>query len=399
MTTESSTEPSNRMHVLWSPTTLKHDPPYEFLNGERIQYLESPKRVNLILAEILKHPARYKVTEIPGVEVEDEATTLDALKQTILRVHSEDFYDYVRTAFHRWTEADGERPPVRCYLLGRQGVKQLSVCAAQNGVIPETFPHPSLLSYGKTDWKKSPIANAGAYCFDLSCAITEETYAAVLAAVKISLSAVDSILSPENPAGVFTLARPPGHHAGIDVCGGYCFFNNVAIAVRYLQKKSEVEKPLSCKVAILDIDYHHGNGTQQIFYEDPSVLYVSIHAENDYPYFTGSSEETGKGAGEGFNINYPLPHYSGEVPYLNALQSGISRIKDYDPGYIFVSLGVDTYVDDPICKFELTTSTYHKIGRLIRSVGRKTIFAMEGGYNMENIGQNVVGVLDGFLEG
>ncbi|KAG8708724.1 hypothetical protein FRC08_018756, partial [Ceratobasidium sp. 394] len=283
-------------------------------------------------------------------------------------------------------------------------------------VLPEVFPHPGLLSTANQETVQnkalSPLAKAGLYCFDLSCPITADTFGSALAAVRVVLHAschlvlaekyrIQSAETTENDRprpGVFALTRPPGHHAASAVCGGYCFFNNAAIAARFLQSEpGGKDKGEVCKVAILDIDYHHGNGTQEVFYEDPSVLYVSLHAEGDYPYFTGTTKEIGKGPGVGFNFNIPLPqHTTGNKEYIAALKQVLGKISEYSPQRLIVSLGVDTYKDDPICKFQLTSECYVDIGREIGGLGLPTLFAMEGGYHLDTLGANVGGVLSGF---
>jgi len=146
----------------------------------------------------------------------------------------------------------------------------------------------------------------------------------------------------------------------------------------------------------LDIDYHHGNGTQEIFYSDPSILYTSIHASDDFPYFTGSAGEKGSGAGQGYNINIPLPRGTTDQEYFISLEVALQNIANFSPEYLVVSLGVDTYVDDPISHFKLTTIGYEHIGKMISGIHKPTLFVMEGGYNLEAIGENVSSLLRGF---
>jgi len=217
----------------------------------------------------------------------------------------------------------------------------------------------------------------------------------VLASARVSLSAAKELL--RSGESVFALSRPPGHHAGTSISGGYCYFNNVAIAARYLQRESEGS---TCpKIAILDVDYHHGNGTQEIFYSDSSVTYVSLHAELDYPYFTGSREERGDGPGEGFNHNFPLPFGTDDGAYCGELRKGAKVIEEFDPAYLIVSMGFDTFESDPIGGFKLTTTCYAEIGRIIRGLSKPTLFVLGGGYDLDNIGKNVRTLLEGFVTG
>lgn len=217
----------------------------------------------------------------------------------------------------------------------------------------------------------------------------------MLSSAQVTLSAAKELLLYQR--ATFALSRPPGHHAGSALAGGYCYLNNAAIAARYLQSSSSTAEQGLVKIAVLDIDYHHGNGTQEIFYSDPSVLYTSIHAKDDYPYYTGSKEETGYGAGEGFNLNYPLSKGTTDEEYCSVLQAVMEIITKFDPCYLVVSLGVDTYLDDPISDFTLSRKCYTDIGKMIGAVQRPTLFIMEGGYDLDSIGDNVFSILEGFL--
>lgn len=263
---------------------------------------------------------------------------------------------------------------------------------------PEVFPHPKF-TQRFNDGSLAPrslAAKAGYYCFDLSYPITADTYTSVAASAKVTLSAARELL--KSGESVFALSRPPGHHAGTSISGGYCYFNNVAIAARYIQQESGGSS-LS-RVAILDIDYHHGNGTQEMFYSDSSVTYVSLHAELDYPYFTGSRNERGDGPGEGTNHNFPLPFGTDDGAYCGELRKGAKVIEEFNPNYLIVSLGVDTFESDPIGGgFKLTTACYAEIGRIIRELSKPTLFVLEGGYDLDNIGKNVRTLLKGFVTG
>ncbi|BGP58283.1 hypothetical protein JCM8202v2_005944 [Rhodotorula sphaerocarpa] len=184
-----------------------------------------------------------------------------------------------------------------------------------------------------------------------------------------------------------------GHHATDALCGGYCFLNSVAVAARAFQHQPA---NAGAKVAILDIDYHHGNGTSKIFYNDPTVLYVSLHATPDYPYWTGGANERGGPAARGSNINYPLPLGTGDEKYLETLSAAMQDVSRFEPDLLLVSLGVDTYKDDPITQFQITQSAYAQMGELIAGAKKPTLFCMEGGYYKEAIGTCVRGVMAGF---
>ncbi|MBC8076666.1 MAG: histone deacetylase family protein, partial [Chloroflexales bacterium] len=185
--------------------------------------------------------------------------------------------------------------------------------------------------------------------------------------------------------------RPPGHHAGSDIYGGYCFLNNAAIAAAYLGRKG--------RVAVLDIDFHHGNGTQDIFYERDNVLYVSIHADpaRHYPYFVGYADERGAGAGAGFNLNLPLERGVTNERYLAVLQQALDAVNAYGPRWLVVSAGFDTYGEDPVARndFALTGNAFTQIGARIASLGLPTLHVQEGGYAVAALGDNVVRYLLG----
>jgi acetoin utilization deacetylase AcuC-like enzyme len=184
--------------------------------------------------------------------------------------------------------------------------------------------------------------------------------------------------------------RPPGHHAGKDYAGGYCFINNASVAAHWLSS--------SGKVAVLDIDYHCGNGTQDIFYERADVLTISIHADPhvEYPYYAGYASETGSGAGAGFHKNFPLERDTDDARYLSALEEALSLIRKFAPRYLVVSAGMDIYADDPLGTIKVTTPGIGEIGRRISALELPTVIIMEGGYNNDALGRNIVTLLGEF---
>ncbi len=232
----------------------------------------------------------------------------------------------------------------------------------------------------------------GYYAFAAETAIDEGTYEAARAAVDVALTAGERIVEGER--AVFALCRPPGHHATRDMFGGYCFFNNAAIAAESL-RCAGVER-----LAILDIDFHHGNGTQDLFYERCDILFASLHGDpaHAFPYFLGSAEERGRGAGEGYNHNYPLPPGTTYDGWSEALELALGEIRRFGAEVVVVSLGVDTSQDDPLGFFQLKGDDYPRIGARIASLRRPTLFVMEGGYAIEELADNTLGVLRGFEE-
>jgi acetoin utilization deacetylase AcuC-like enzyme len=223
---------------------------------------------------------------------------------------------------------------------------------------------------------------AGFWGLDSAAPLVAGTYVAARAAVDVALTTVDLVLGGATAA--YGLCRPPGHHAARSMYGGYCFFNNAAIAAEAIIRATGE------RVAILDVDYHHGNGSQQIFWRRGDVRYVSIHADpdTDYPYFLGRAGETGEGEGAGENVNLPLPPGTGNEAYLAAVDRALEAISAVPGSVVVVSLGFDTYGLDPIGSFALTTDVYHEIGRRTAALGRRLVVLQEGGYHRPSLGEN-----------
>ncbi len=233
-------------------------------------------------------------------------------------------------------------------------------------------------------------ARLGQYSFDASSPIAAGTWEGAYWSAQTALTALDAVLAGERTA--FALCRPPGHHAGADYLGGYCYLNNAAIAAQAAIAAGRQ------RVAILDVDYHHGNGTQDIFYARGDVLFVSIHADPvmDYPYFWGHADETGEGAGEGATLNLPLPRGTGLAAYLPALGAALAKIADFAPELLVVSYGADTFAGDPISYFTLQTADYSTLAQRIAALSLPTLIVMEGGYAVDALGANVEAFLSGF---
>ncbi|KAF9403159.1 hypothetical protein BGZ94_004690 [Podila epigama] len=351
--------------------TQMHTPAFEILGGAETHFYESPERRDIIHGYLSEHPEYFEITE----------KFSDFGEDPIRRVHKKELLEFLETAYEEWIKEGGN----------------------PNGVLPATVNHHKLARYGKHK-ATSCTARAGEFIFDLSAVITKDTFKAAWNAAQITLTAAEELVrlakghQENHPPGVYALVRPPGHHAQSDVCGGYCYLNNIAIATQWLIDESVENGGPPKKVAILDIDYHHGNGTQEMFYSVSNPLYTSLHSGDDYPYFTGSALEKGEGQGLDYNINVPLPHATTNDDYLHEFDKLIkNHVIPFQPDYIVVSLGVDTFVEDPIAGFLITTECYPKIGEMIRRLGLPTLFVQEGGYCLEKLGVNVGGVLEGFL--
>ena len=216
------------------------------------------------------------------------------------------------------------------------------------------------------------------------------TWAAGKAGADAAASAADLLAQGEH--AVFCCTRPPGHHAGADFMGGYCFLNNAAVAAQTLRDAG------AARVAILDVDYHHGNGTQSIFYDSADVLFVSLHGDplTEYPFYLGHADETGSGAGLGFNLNLPLPAGCTAERWLEALGQACQRITSLRCDALVVSLGLDTFAEDPISKFALQADDFTRLGECLGSLRLPAVFVLEGGYAASALGTNAVSVIEGF---
>jgi acetoin utilization deacetylase AcuC-like enzyme len=292
--------------------------------------------------------------------VEPDSHGLDAVRI----VHSDDYLEYLASAYDAWVEG-GKSP---------------------DGVIPSTFPTRPTSRKPRLLFKQ-----AGWYCFDTETPIAEHTLEAALGSASCALTGADQLLKGERFA--YALTRPPGHHAGRDFCGGYCYLNNAALAANRLLDGSGG----GAGVAIVDVDCHHGNGTQSIFYEMAEVFYASVHADPNfaYPYYWGYAEETGAGTGAGFNMNVPLPIGTGEPAYLDALASVVDAVAGFGPDYLVVSLGTDAAAEDPLGLLALSVDTFEKVGQRIRELDLPVLVVQEGGYDLASIGECVASFILG----
>src|SRR5271170_2681820 len=257
--------------------------------------------------------------------------------------------------------------------------------AALPGASDEIMPniHPNRHMAGRPT---GIVGLAGQHQADTACPVGAGTYEAARAAAACAAHATNAVLGGARVA--YALCRPPGHHAFADMAGGFCYLNNIAIA-------AELARQTHPRVAILDIDVHHGNGTQGIFYDRPEILFVSLHADprSYYPFFAGYADERGTGTGIGANLNLPLPHGTGDAVYLEALARGLAAIRAFAPGLLLVSLGFDASEHDPLGVLKLTARGFAEIARRIAALGVPTVLIQEGGYLSDHLG----GLLATFL--
>lgn len=343
------------MLTVYSEDHALQDGKVELVDGKLLPCFEMPRRAYLIRDRVLEVGLGPIVPPQPFP------------RGPVERVHSADFVAFLETAWEQWT-ATG-----RTY-----------------DALPWTWPTRQLRQVRP----ERIDGQMGYYSFDAGTPITAGTWAAARASADVALTAAKLLAEGTEPA-VFALCRPPGHHAAADLYGGYCFLNNAAIAAQYLIDGGAE------RVAVLDVDYHHGNGTQAIFYDRPDVLFLSLHGDprQEFPFFLGWADEVGAGAGAGYNQNYPLPWGTGFDGWAEALDDACARLADYAPDVLLVSLGVDTYEADPISKFKLKSDDFTTYGHRIAKLKLPTLFVMEGGYAVEQIGINTVNVLQGFAGG
>lgn len=343
------------MRVVYDQRHILHNPTKEVQYGIPIGIYDVPDRAETI------HKSLSDDDTFAFTGANDHGA------DAIHAVHDAGLIAYLETAWEHW-RVEG----------GLQG----GATNAQE-IFPDTILHPAIREgMGPAPEPQSPVGRAGYWCWETMTPIVPGSYQAARAAVDVALTASDAVLQEDQHS--YALVRPPGHHSPRAAFGGYCFFNNAAIAAEYLSRES------GGRIAILDVDYHHGNGTQQIFYDRGDVLYCSLHADPNhaYPYFVGFADEIGTGEGEGTTMNIPLPAGSNNERYLSHIDAAIARLQDFDPTILVVSLGFDTYGQDPIGNFSLTTDVYHEVGRRVGGLGLRVLVVQEGGYFVPHLGEN-----------
>ncbi len=339
-----------KIPLLYSPLHIAHAPAVEFDQGRLRPYAECPERIERMRARLLDSglaedgggPLEVTLAELSGVH---DPALLNFLARRAERLPDDSPYVY--------PEIFAIRPEMR--RLARN-----------------------------PDWPD------GAYAFDPYAPLGRATWQAALAAAGLALAGAERLQHGERCA--YALCRPPGHHAGTDFYGGFCYLNNAALAVHRLLALG--------RVAVLDIDYHHGNGTQSLFWDEPRVLFVSLHGDPvfEYPYYSGFAEETGGPHAPNSNLNLPLPAGTDGATYLRALQRGLDAITAFDPAALVVSAGFDAGEGDPVGHFRLLPADYTAIGAAVGRLNRPTLFVQEGGYRLERLADCAEGLVRGFLE-
>lgn len=329
--------------------------PREFIVSGRPQPIpEIPERIDMLLDG---------VCQLGGPIVSPP----EIFGDTLALVHDRRYIQFLSTLWERWQRLPNasETPTPNVFALGRGSLP------------PAGYPD-------------SVVGQAGYHLGDMSCPITSKTWGAARASAATASHGAQCLLNGER--AVYALCRPPGHHAAADVAAGFCYFNNTAIAAQMLTEAGR-------RVAILDIDVHHGNGTEAIFYDRADVLTVSIHAhpKRFYPFFWGYAEERGRGAGEGFNLNLPLERGTTIKPYGAALETALQRIADFGADTLVIAAGLDIAVDDPFQGFAIATPEFQMIGRQIAGLRLPMLIVQEGGYPSPSLGNNLASLLKGLL--
>ena len=327
-----------------------HNPKHFLVRGKFKPNPEQPARIDALL----------KGAKAAGCHI---TAPIDHGLSPIAAIHTAEYLVFLETIHERW--------------------KQLGDAAEE--VLPNVHPDRRTASY-----PKSAVGQAGFHQADTACPIAEGTWQAVYWSAQTALSGADLIIAGDRAA--YALCRPCGHHAFRDSSGGFCFLNNTAIAANWFLKNG-------LRPAIIDVDVHHGNGTQGIFYQRSDVLTISLHADpsNYYPFFWGYAHERGEGPGLGYNVNIPMPQGTGDADYLDSLASVMPYLRAFAADVLVVALGLDAYENDPLQGFAITTNGFAEISAALAEIGLPTLVVQEGGYLCEQLGNNLTQVLKGFV--
>jgi acetoin utilization deacetylase AcuC-like enzyme len=337
------------MKAILDERQWRHDPKHFMANGVIKPSPEQPERIARLTEGATAAGCAFVAPDDAGLG-------------PIAAIHSPEYVTFLRNIYSRWQRIEG----------------------AGAEVIPNV--HPANRSDG---YPRSAVGQAGYHQADTACPIGAGTWEAAYWSAQTAVTGADLLAGGARAA--YALCRPPGHHAFGDLAGGFCFLNNAAIAAERLRTRG-------LRTAILDVDVHHGNGTQGIFYDRDDVLTVSIHADpaRFYPFFWGHADERGTGRGRGYNLNLPLARGTGDDDYLKVLDRALERVVNFGAEAVVIALGLDAYVGDPFQGFAITTPGFARIGAAIAGLGIPALFVQEGGYLCAELGQNLTAVLTGF---
>lgn len=327
----------------------QHDPSGFLVNGVMQPNPEVPERIERLLAGV-------------GVGGHDVHAPRDHGMGPIAAVHSPTYLKFLSTVYPRWARIPDATPEI----------------------FPNIHPDRRTASY-----PLSVVGQAGFHITDMSCPIGAHTWEAARWSANCAVSAAQTVLEGDRVA--YALCRPPGHHCFSDLAGGFCYLNNSAIAAQCLRQTYD-------RVAIIDVDLHHGNGTQGIFYQRDDVFTLSVHADpaRFYPFFWGHAHETGEGAGQGYNLNIPLPRGTGDDGFMKGLDTGLDNVRSFAPGAIVIALGLDAFEGDPFGGLSVSTPGFEDMARRLAALDLPTVIVQEGGYLCDALGNNLQAFLSGF---
>ena len=337
------------MRCIYDPLTERHAPDYFMLRGRQAANEERPGRAARLLAGL----------DAVGLAVEEpRAPTMAELAA----IHTPRYLDFLENGFAAWRALEDAGPEVLANVHPRDGVASYPL-----GIV------------GRAGWHTG----------DLACPLGAHTFDAAVRSAAAALTACDEVAAGRS---AYALCRPPGHHASAEVAAGHCFLNNAAVAAAALLRSG-------ARPAVLDIDVHHGNGTQGIFYRRADVLTVSVHADPSafYPWFVGHAHEAGEGRGEGYNLNLPVPMKSEDGAWLEAIDRGLAEVARYGADALILSLGLDVHASDPLGALSVTTEGIERAGVAIARAGLPTLIVQEGGYLSDALADNLAAFLRGFL--
>jgi acetoin utilization deacetylase AcuC-like enzyme len=340
------------MITLYDDSQRLHAPETFVVAGRPQPIPEKPVRIDLLMQGVKS--VGSKVLKPPPIRMD-----------TVALVHDQRYLTFLQSLRERWS-----------HIPNSSDIPLPNAYAIQRSTLPPV------------SYPEGVVGQAGYHLGDGACPVTDTTLAAALASASCAVEGAKLIMKSERL--VYALCRPPGHHAASDLAAGFCFFNNAAIAAEVLTRAGK-------RTAILDIDVHHGNGTEAIFYDRADVLTMSIHChpKRFYPFFWGYATETGRGAGEGFNLNLPLEKGTDIAAYLPALETALQRVSDFHPDVLVLACGLDIAIEDPFKAFAIRTPDFKTIGKHIAQLKLPTLVVQEGGYPSDQLGSNLAETLTG----
>jgi acetoin utilization deacetylase AcuC-like enzyme len=340
------------MYVVFDNIQQTHNPKFDIFTGKPRDFPEQPVRAEQLLAAAQQFGCKVRAPRDFG-------------EAPIVAVHDRDYLEFLRTGHARWSKLPNASPEILPYAYAVRRAR-----GRPSGIIGE----------------------AGYYMSGTNCPIGEGTWRAAYASAQTATEAAELVCNGEK--AVYALCRPPGHHAQADMAGGFCYLNNAAIAAQRLRGQRYA------RIAIVDIDLHHGNGTQEIFYERGDVHFTSVHADPSklFPFYFGYTDERGAGEGIECNLNLPLPFGSGDREVIAALGQARTEIEAFEPEALVVSLGFDAFVGDPIGAFRVTTQGFRGLGEWFGQMRLPTVLVQEGGYADASLGENLTSFLGGFTD-